>query len=313
MVDIRSSRPPSWPRSNETLTPFLEFAPSASAAEQGSDVTQIQVTPGTQQIFAYNVTSQLNVSTIALNWGSLTNSALQAALSIGNNLITGTLAGRPLKPLDTTKAVPEIVFADGTPLPAQLLPGAIDAQDFNTTIQQLAAIVSRSAKNCNPNASPSPSNITMRGLPLDGSVVLFRREVSPQYSDTSTAAGCLACNLWQGTPEGGALGACVAFCSATFGIGCQACINGAVNASNNGILACASGGSCCPINCGPGTGGYPDCCYSSEVCAGSNSGTCCAGDLLPCNGQLCCQRPEESCFIKVGEPQSASVGISPLK
>jgi hypothetical protein len=303
--------------SNETLTLFLEFAPSI---EQGSYVTQIQVTLGTQQVFAYNVTSQLNESTIALNWGLPTNSTGQAALSIENNTITGTFAGRPLKPLaDNTAAGTEILFADGTPLPtSQLLPAAIDAQDFNTTIQQLAAIVSSAAQNCNPNPnSAPPSNATMRGMSLDGSDALFRRQVSAHFSNPSTLASCIACNFLVGTLESAALGGCAAVCGATLGLGCKACINAAVNAYNKGLLGCAQGGSCCPFNCGAGAGGYPDCCYSSEVCAGSYSGKCCTGTypltVSPCNGQLCCDpNVGESCYIPVGEPKSALVGPSLL-
>jgi hypothetical protein len=266
--------------SNETLTFFLEFAPTA---KQGSYVTQVQVTLGTQQVFAYNVTSQLNESTIALNWGSSTNSTGQATLSIESNTITGTSAGRPLKPLaDTTAAGPHIVFADDTPLPtAQLLLAEINAQDFNTTINQLAAIVSSSAQNCNPNPdSTLPSNVTTRGMPLDGSDVLFRREVNAHNSNPSTLASCIACNLWVATTASAAWGACTGACAGTLGLFCQQCYNDVNNYYNQGLFNCATGGDCCPLNCGTGAGGYFDCCYSNESCAGNRSGKCCAGNVI---------------------------------
>lgn len=188
--------------------------------------------------------------------------------------------------------------------------------------------------------------------------------MSARYSNTRTATGCLACNLWQATLEGGELGACAGLCAALFGIGCQACIkcrrqllqhverirvargrseSSIIDCSvesvrgkpslytcwcrlvghardqshdhirhNNGILACAASSSCCPVNCGPGAGGYADCCSSSEICAGDDNGKCCAGSfgtVDACNGQLCCDPlAGESCFITIGEPQSALVG-----
>jgi hypothetical protein len=306
--------------SNETLTLFLEFAPTAKL---GSYVTQVQVTLGTQQVFAYNATSQLNESTIALNWGSPTDPTAQATFNIENNTITGTFDNRPLKPLvDITAASPEVAFADGAPLPtAQLLPADIDAQDFNTTIQQLATIVSNAAKNC---ANPTlPSNVTTRGMPLDGSNLLFRREVDAHYSNPSTLFSCIACNQgvmiqWSAFETG-----CVALCGATAGFYCQKCFSDATNWKNQELFNCATGGSCCPINCGDAAGGYFDCCFSTESCAGNRSGKCCAGNSLtnpfappeftPCNGQLCCDpNAGESCFLPVDDPSSATVGPSPL-
>jgi hypothetical protein len=304
--------------SNETVTLFLELAPSIA---QGSYVTQVQVTLGTQQVFAYNVTSQLNLSTVALNWGSPTNSTGNATLTFENNTITGTFGGRPLKPLaDTSAAGPEIVFADGTPLPTELLPAGIDVQDFNITIQQLAAVVSSAAQNCNPNPNTvPPSNVTMRGMPLDDSGALFRRQVNAHYSNPSTLASCITCNLGVATLESAAWTGCAALCVATVGQYCKKCYSDATNAYNQGMFGCATSGACCPIDCGTGAGGYPDCCFSNEMCAGSYSGKCCAGNylepnsLLPCNGQLCCDPTAgESCYIPVEEPNSALVGPSPL-
>lgn len=303
----------------ETLTLFLQFTP---AAKQGRYITQVQVTLGTQQVFAYNVTSQLNLSTVALTWGSPTNSTGQATLSIQNRTISGTFNGRPLKPLaDTTAAVPEIAFADGTPLPtAQLLPADIDAQDFNATIQQLAALVSSAAKNCNldPTSGP-PRNVTVRGMPLDGSDVLFRRQLNAHNSNPSTLASCIACNVWVATQTSALDAGCVAVCSATLGLYCQQCYNDAASYYNQGLFNCATGGSCCPVNCGDAADGYFDCCFSNESCAGNRSGKCCPGNYMsanqfqPCNGQLCCDSEAgEECFIPVAEPNSASVGSFPL-
>jgi hypothetical protein len=266
--------------SSETLTLFLQFAP---AAKQGSYITQVQATLGTQQVFAYNVTSQLNLSTVALNWGSPANSTGQATLSIENSTITGTFNGRPLKPLaGTTAAVPEIAFAVGMPLPtAQLLPAEIDAQDFNATIQQLAAIVSSAAKNCNPKPNPAPpSNVTMRGMPLDGSDVLFPLQLNAHNSNPSTLPSCIACNLWVATQKSAMDTSCAAVCGATLFFYCQQCYDAANNYYNQGLFNCATGGSCCPVNCGDAADGYFDCCFSNESCAGNRSGKCCPGSHL---------------------------------
>jgi hypothetical protein len=228
---------------------------------------------------------------VSLSYGPPFNGIRAASFTIdAGGMVQGAIDGRAIVPLPVTSNPANLRFQDGRPpAPVSLAPGA---EQLIKALLRKAAVEGPAFIRGSPpprfRSGPSPANPSTTG---------GGHESHPGLSASCIAAlaGCQGIEL--GCMFGASAGCAFLLFGAAF------CIAAAIAVCVIAFAACVavalqSPPFCCPVSCGPGTGGTDNgCCDQSETCldASAPNGLCCSPGLRPCNNRSCCQ-PGDTCM-----------------